>query len=51
MHVTLSGIVQTLTTLLRKMYETTKAEDVSEKKKLMEIVRCDVETSFGGMFD
>ena len=31
MHTTLGGIVQTLTLFLRKMYETVKADDASEK--------------------
>jgi len=50
MHTTPSGIAQTLTTFLRNMYDTTEVNDASVEK-LMEVVRCEQHTSYGGMFE
>ena len=50
MHTTPGGIVQTLTTFLRKMNNTIEADDGS-LKTLMEVVRRDLHTSYGGMLE
>ena len=50
MHTTPSGIVQTLTTFLRNMYDTIEVKDDSVEK-LMEVVRCEQHTSYEGMLE
>ena len=49
-HKTQSGIAQTLTKFIRKMCDRIEADDASVKT-LMEVVRCDLHTSYGGTFD
>ena len=50
MHTTPGGIAQTLTTFLRKMNDTMEADNGSVKT-LMDVVRRDRQTSYGGMFE